>query len=236
MSTLVIARKGRRIAIAADSQTTCGNLCSRSEPKIVAVRDSFVGFTGASALALIFRDIVERRDFEFDFSSRVAVFRTFLQLHERLKDAYYIETQEGRNQPLESSQWHCLVASPAGAFNVDSYRCVREMSEVWAHGSGGDIALGAMHAVYSLHDDPEAIAAAGIHAACTFDIYTAMPMQLHSVEMAEPRHAPPSPGPSPEQEPPHSNGRNGNGTGHGTTPGAEVEQAAAGAEPSCLAS
>jgi len=59
------------------------------------------------------------------------------------------------DHPLESSQWDCLIACPAGIFSVGTLREVIEYNHYWADGSGTRFALGAMHATYELHDSSE---------------------------------------------------------------------------------
>ena len=73
-----------------------------------------------------------------------------------------METQEDKEQPVESSQLDALIVGPAGIFEFESYRSVSEYARYWAIGSGKTLALGAMHAVYDLLGDPLDIARAGV--------------------------------------------------------------------------
>jgi ATP-dependent protease HslVU (ClpYQ) peptidase subunit len=100
-----------------------------------------------------------------------------------LKTEYFIETKEKDDQPVESSQWDCLILSPAGIYSVQSYREAVEFDKYWADGSGLRLALGAMHAVYDIHKDPKQIAEAAIRAASEFDDATALPAQIFELKM-----------------------------------------------------
>ena len=138
-------------------------------------------------MMIIFENIVENCPKQLDFSSKGGVFKSFLFLHRILKKEYFLETKEKDDQPVESSQWDCLILSPAGIFNVLSYREVSQYQRFWAEGSGLRFSLGAMHATYDLHDDPEKIARAGIEAACEFDESSALPVQMYSMPLGKPK-------------------------------------------------
>lgn len=188
MSTLVVVRKGKRAVIAADSLFTLGSIKlpasnKNNFHKIHKVGDVFVGFTGWSAMHIIFDNVIENHPGILSFSSVQSIYETFRKLHVLLKDDYFIETKEKDDQPVESSQWDCLIASPYGIFGVDSYRTVDEYKNFWADGSGIRFALGAMHAVYDNCDTPEEIAKAGVEAACQFDNNSGLPMTLFSLDL-----------------------------------------------------
>ena len=188
MSTIVAVRKGNKAVIASDSLFTQGSL--KVSPnnrvnihKIYKVNNAYIGFTGWTAMSTIFESLKEKYSKQLDFRSRITIFKTFLFLHEKLKKDYFIETKEEDDQPVESSQWDCIILSPIGIFSVQSYREVMEYHRYWAEGSGLRLALGAMHATYDMHDDPEKIALAGISAASEFDDATGLPAQIFSLEL-----------------------------------------------------
>src|ERR1035438_6924303 len=119
MSTLVIVRQGNRAAIAADSLFTEGS--TKVPPqnkvnhhKIHKCENAYVGFTGWAAMHNIFESILERYPRDLDFRSRKHIFETFRHLHTKLKEDYFINTREKDDQPVESSQWDCLIVSPSG--------------------------------------------------------------------------------------------------------------------------
>lgn len=138
-------------------------------------------------MTIIFESIIDKYPRNLDFRSRKQVFQTFLFLHRKLKSDYFIETKEKDDQPVESSQWDCLILSPYGIFSVQSYREVMECQRFWAEGSGLRLALGAMHATYGLYQKPEEIALAGINAASEYDDATALPAQVCHLEMRSKR-------------------------------------------------
>ena len=146
-------------------------------------KDAYIGFTGWSAFHNIFESVLEKFPGDLDFRSRQQVFDTFLKLHPKLQKHFFLETAEDKDQPLESSQWNCLIAAPSGIFEVSSNRTVNEYTRFWADGSGIRFALGAMHTVYDLHEDAESIARAGVEAACEFDDGSGLPVQSFSVEL-----------------------------------------------------
>jgi len=188
MSTTVIVRKGNKAIIGADTQFMTGSIVTSSKyrvnhHKIHSVGDALVAFTGWSLIQNIFDDIIERYPGDLDFRSRQHIFRTFLFLHEKIKGDYFIESRERDNQPVESSQWDCLIACPAGIFEVASYRTIVEYERFWADGSGTNFALGAMHATYDKAADPLDVAKAGLAAACEFDEASGTPMKFHSVTL-----------------------------------------------------
>jgi len=194
MSTIVAVRKGNKAVIASDSLYTQGSLkvspnIKVNHHKIYAVKDAYVGFTGWSAMSIIFESIAEKYPKKLDFRSRKHVFQTFLFLHKKLKEEYFVETKERDDQPVESSQWDCVILTPSSIFSVQSYREVMECRRYWAEGSGIRFALGAMHATYDLYDDPEKIALAGIEAASEFDDASALPAQIYTLDVRSPLKA-----------------------------------------------
>ena len=120
---------------------------------------------------------------ELDFSSREAVFETARKLHEIMKSEYFMDPQEEKEQPVESSQISALIAGPSGIFELESYRSVAQYTRFWAIGSGKKLAIGAMHAVYDRFDDAQQIAEAGLRAACEFDDGCSAPFETRSVAL-----------------------------------------------------
>ena len=194
MSTLTVARKDGRIAIASDALTTFDE--TRLPPdndaapeKIVRIGDAYVGIVGYTAHHLVVQDALERMP-EADFSSRRAIFETFRLLHPVLKDEYYLLPESGEEgDPYESTQISILIASPHGIFGVYDMREVHEYSRYWAMGSGFAYALGAMEARYG-DLDAAGVARLGAETGCTFDRSSAPPVTVHELDV-DPN--PPSP-------------------------------------------
>lgn len=189
MSAIVVVRKNGRAVMAADTQSSDDSVVipsryMKNHEKIVRFGDTFLGFAGWSASQDVMESVIRNHSDKLDFSNRHAVFETARRVHSVLKSDYFLDTQEDKDQPVESSQISMLVAGPNGIFELESYRAVVEYTRFWAIGSGRSLALGAMHAVYDSFEDPVAIASAGVAAACEFDDGCDMPISTRAVELA----------------------------------------------------
>ncbi|GIX22508.1 MAG: hypothetical protein KatS3mg121_1291 [Gammaproteobacteria bacterium] len=190
MSTIVVVRKGRRACIAADTLTTLGDLrlraaYDRHHDKIQRCGDSFIGIVGSAVHSLVVEDAFRRGGFEYDFSSRDGIFRTFVGLHAILKERYYLQptSKNGEDDPYETSHIDAVIANRHGIFAVYALRDTSEFERFWAIGSGAAYALGAMHALYDRLDDAEAIARAGVAAGAEFDTGSDLPITSRVVEL-----------------------------------------------------
>jgi ATP-dependent HslUV protease subunit HslV len=155
MTTCVVVRKGDEVAIAADALVTFGDTrLSRAyerNQKVIPVGDSFVGWRAPPRISRSCAP-ADGHGRRMPPDTRDDVFRTFLKVHEKLKNEYFINTKEDEDDPYESSQIVCLIANPGGIFGVYSYREVFSFDRFWGIGSGRNYALGAMHAVYDRPD------------------------------------------------------------------------------------
>ena len=186
MTTLVAVRKHDQIAIAADSLTTFGDVRldsnhDRSFDKIVSYRGNYIGLCGSAAHQLVFESLL-RSNADYDFSSRVGIFETLRRLHPILKDQHFLNPKEEEDDPYESTQITALVANEHGIFGVYSMREVFEYTRFWAVGSGKEVALGAMFALYPRLRTAEAVAKAGIEAGAAFDRNSSLPMTLYTLK------------------------------------------------------
>lgn len=174
MSTIAVVRKGGEICMASDSLTSFGTTqmdetFKINDSKIFQWGNSVIGTVGDVAMKMIFLDLVDSKP-EPDLSSRNAIFKYFTQLHNELKENYFVNPKEDEDDPVESSQFEIVIANPHGLFGVHSLREVYNLNKFWAYGSGRRFALGAMHALYELEGfDAEKIAMAGAKAGITFD-------------------------------------------------------------------
>ncbi|GIK84744.1 MAG: MFS transporter [Burkholderiales bacterium] len=185
MTTLVAVRKHDQIVIAADSLTTFGDVrlpsqYDRSYDKIVRHRESYIGLCGSAAHQLVFESLLKQHP-DCDFGSRLAIFESMRRLHPILKEQHYLNPKEEEDDPYESTQITALVVNATGIYGVYSMREVFEYSQFWAVGSGKEVALGAMYALYPRLRTAEAIAKAGIEAGATFDRNSALPMTLYAI-------------------------------------------------------
>ncbi len=188
MSTVVVARKGSSVVIASDSLFTFGD--TRLPPgyeandKMFAVDGSWIGAVGSVAhLPVLQQALAGLSPQERQLQTRAGLFDTFLSLHPKLKDRFFLNTKEQDSDPYESSQYSLLIANPQGIFGVESYREVFEFERFWAIGSGRRFALGAMHAVYATAKSAREVAQAGVLAGCEFDTSSAGPVRMHSFRL-----------------------------------------------------
>ena len=189
MSIIVAVRKGAHAVIAADTAQSDESLIMRGEylvnhNKLVRAGHSWIGLAGWSATQDIFEGLVRHHEEAMNFDSREKIFESFIKLHELMKQKYFIDTQEDKEQPVESSQIGALIVNPKGIFEIESYRSVSEYTKFWALGSGKKLALGALHALYEREDDVVKIACAAVNAACDFDDGCELPLTYQSIELA----------------------------------------------------
>ncbi|WP_047395162.1 MULTISPECIES: MFS transporter [Chitinibacter] len=184
MTTVVVVRKDGQIAIAADSQSTFGDmrlgaLDDARWNKIFQHDGSYFAICGSAAHDLVLQSALKRIK-NLDFTSRAAIFESFRKLHAKLKEEFYLKPEEEEDDPYESSQMTVLIANAYGIFGVYSLREVYEFQRFWAMGSGRDYAIGAMHALYDTLD-AAALAKAGIEAGCAFDVSSSLPMTSYQL-------------------------------------------------------
>lgn len=188
MSTVVVARKGNGVAIGSDSLVTFGEMRLphgyEANAKIFEVGGSLVGAVGSTAHFPVLRQALGLLlPEELRLGSRDEVFETFLKLHPKLKERFYMNTKEQDSDPYESSQFTIVIANAHGIFGVESYREVFEFERFWAIGSGRRFALGAMHAVYERARSAREVAEAGVAAGCEFDTNSAVPVRLQTLKL-----------------------------------------------------
>ncbi len=188
MSTVVVARKGGSVAIGSDSLITFGETRLpdgyEANAKIFEVGGSYIGAVGSTAhFPVLRRALGVLTPAELKLGSRDEVFDTFLRLHPKLKEGFFLNTKEHDSDPYESSQYTLVIANRHGIFGVESYREVFEFERFWAIGSGRRFALGAMHAVYTSAKTARDVASAGVAAGCEFDTSSAGPVRLHTLKL-----------------------------------------------------
>ena len=189
MTTIAVVRKNGYAAIAADTMTKWGSGRETAEyivnhDKIFSVGNTYLGVTGNATFQTILRDYFSRPRIYARFDSPLEIFKTWQKLHAVLKQDYYLVPGHGEDDAIESSRMDVLIANARGIFGVAAHRTVQEFSKFYAFGSGGDVALGAMYAMY---DDPkrsaEDIARAAIVGAAEFDDSTGVPVTSYAVKL-----------------------------------------------------
>jgi ATP-dependent protease HslVU (ClpYQ) peptidase subunit len=188
MSVVVVVKKEKKIVIAADSNYSVGSINIKSgylsnRSKILTFGDTCLGTVGASAHEHVLADLFRRHGSNLSFDSEEEIFRSYLQMHEILKDEYFINTHEGGDgEDYESSQIVGLIANTHGIFGMYSWREVYEYEKFWAIGSGTNFALGALFTVYDTLTDAKEIAETAVRAACEFDDGCELPIVVHSID------------------------------------------------------
>jgi len=189
MTTVTVVRKDGRIAIAADTLTKWGGGKESADyvanhEKIIRVGGSFVAITGSATFKLILADHFSSLDAPPQLDSVGEIFRVWNTLHGVLKEHYYLQTGEDKEEDLESSRMDVLIANPHGIFGVAAHRTVQEFSKFYAYGSGSSYALGAMYAAWRAPSlDAEAVARLGVAAAAEFHDETGLPVQSFVMDM-----------------------------------------------------
>jgi ATP-dependent protease HslVU (ClpYQ) peptidase subunit len=188
MTTIAVARTGGQVAIAADSLVTFGDTRLahgyEANDKVFRIGDSWVGMAGTTAHFPVLRKALGSLSAdELRLRSRDDVFETFLKLHPKLKEIYFLNPKEDEGDPYESSQFTVLIANASGIYGVYSYREVFEFDRFWAIGSGRTYALGAMFGAWDGKRSARDIAELGVRAGCEFDKNSDGPVQAHTMKL-----------------------------------------------------
>jgi ATP-dependent protease HslVU (ClpYQ) peptidase subunit len=190
MTTVTVVKKDGQVAIAADTLVTFGDtrLANGYEvnEKLFKAGNSLIGMAGTTAHFPVLRKALGSLPAEeLRLNSRDEVFETFLRLHPRLKDDFFLNTKEEDADPYESSQFTILIANASGIYGVYSYREVFEFQRFWSIGSGRSFALGAMYAAYDKAKSAREVAELGVRAGCEFDKNSAAPVKVQAMKLKE---------------------------------------------------
>ena len=188
MTTVVIVRKNGMVALAADTLVTFGDTRLahgyEANDKLFKVGDSWIGMAGTTAhFPVLRRALAALPADELKLHSRDQVFDTFLKIHPKLKENFFLNTKEEDADPYESSQLTALIANPSGIFGVYSYREVFEFDRFWAIGTGRAFALGAMYAALDKVKTARELADIGVRAGCEFDKNSSGPVNAHTIKL-----------------------------------------------------
>lgn len=188
MTTLAVVRKNGVAALAADTLTKWGTSKEsaayvRNHSKLIQVGDSWLGLTGYTTFILILKDYFSQPDVVANFQSVPNIFKTWQTLHAALKEQYFLLPGEDKDDDIESSQMDVLIANPYGIFGVVEHRSVQEFSKFYSYGSGSDLAMGAMHALYDSPLSAEEIARKAIEAAAEFNDRTSPPIEVRTIRL-----------------------------------------------------
>jgi ATP-dependent HslUV protease subunit HslV len=188
LTTVTVTRVGQQVAIAADTLVTFGDTRLahgyEANDKLFQVADTWIGMAGTTAHFPVLRKALgSLPPEELKLHSRDEVFDTFLKLHPKLKDQFFMNTKEEDADPYESSQFTVLVCNPSGIYGVYSYREVFEFDRFWAIGSGRSFALGAMYAAWDKAKSARDLAELGVRAGCEFDKNSLGPVRVNHMKI-----------------------------------------------------
>ena len=189
MTTIVAVKKNGYAALAADSLTTWGNIKESAAHvanyrKILTYKDNYIAVTGSSANKLVVEHWLSNNKNKPKFDSVQSIFDSWLSLHQVLKTEYFIREHDEDDDPFESSRMNILIANPSGIYSIGGLRTVMEYNTFTAHGSGFEVSLGAMRALYDDENQTaESIARRAVEIAAEFDDGTALPMDCYTVKL-----------------------------------------------------
>ncbi len=185
MSVICVVTKNEQVCIAADTLTRFGSTKESAKyikegGKLIRHGNAVIGVVGHASIDLILQLFLEENEFQFD--SRRSIFQMMLAFHTHLKDNCFLNTSSD-DLPFETSHAHLLIATPTGIFGAYDLRSVQEYNRFYAFGSGDDVALGAMYAIYDGDASAEKIAEMGVLAACEFDDGCGLPIEIEVIGM-----------------------------------------------------
>jgi ATP-dependent HslUV protease subunit HslV len=187
VTTVAVVRKAGHVAIGADTLVTFGDTRLahgyEANDKLFKAGDSWIGMSGTTAHFPVLRKAIgSMPNEELRLNTREEVFETFLRLHPKLKDTFFLNTKEEDADPYESSQFTILIANPSGIYGVYSYREVFQFDRFWAIGSGRAFALGAMFADYDRLKTAREVVELGVRSGCEFDKNSGGPIHVHTIK------------------------------------------------------
>ena len=191
MTTLVVVRKNGKIAIAADTLTKWGSAKESADyitnhEKIFQIGDSYLAITGSTTFKFIVADYFAQLETPPSLDSVQSIFRTWQELHAAMKDRYFLLPTEDKEDDLETSRMHVLIANPHGIFGVGAHRSVQEFSKFYSYGAGSEYATGALFASYDNSKlDAHALAQLAVQCAIEFDDSTGGPINSYVMREAK---------------------------------------------------
>ena len=189
MTTIVAVKKDGYVSIAADTLTMWGNMKESANhianhEKILKFQDNYLAFTGSSSFKLVVEHWLNKTKKKPKFDSVENIFDSWLLFHKKLKDEYYLRSEDEDSDEFETSRMNVLITNPSGIFAIGVLRSVNQYKRFTAFGSGCDYAIGAMRAIF---DDKtksaEDIAKIAIEVAAEFDDGTDLPMTCYTIKL-----------------------------------------------------
>jgi len=121
MTTISVVRKAGQTAIAADTLTKWGSGKESAKyilnsAKIIRIDDNFIAVTGNATFKMILKEYFVDNAQLISLQSVDDIFRTWNQLHLKLKEKYFLMPEEHKEDAIESSRMDVLIANPYGIF------------------------------------------------------------------------------------------------------------------------
>jgi ATP-dependent protease HslVU (ClpYQ) peptidase subunit len=189
MSVATAVRKGRTIAIAADTQENFGDRRVLREDhgssKIMKIGASYVAQTGWGLYENILGDYIARIGAP-RFRDEREIFMFFNRFWKRMrKDYSFVNDQalEDDRSPFADLDASFLIANSKGIFHVTGQMSVTRFTRFDAIGSGGPYALGALHAIYGDKLTAEEMARRGCAAAVHFDVSCGGELDVFTIKL-----------------------------------------------------
>ncbi|MBD3240252.1 MAG: hypothetical protein GF331_06670 [Chitinivibrionales bacterium] len=176
MSIVVAVEKDGRVAMAADTQTSFGDVKVPPDNlrtcKINKLGSSYIGKTGWGLYDNIFSDFVDAKKAP-SLLDETAIYTFFLRLWRRLHERYGFVNDQCRDKdsPFGDLDASFLITNKNGIFHVASDMSVTRFAKYYAIGDGNDFALGALYSLYNFDYDAETLAAKAVEAAMAFRIF-----------------------------------------------------------------
>ncbi|MHC5002938.1 MAG: hypothetical protein ACYTJ0_07430 [Planctomycetota bacterium] len=187
MSVVVVVSKQGRTVMAADSLTVFGDAqqlppANAVTRKIRRVGDSLVGSAGWAIYDCILDHFLAGRPAP-ELRDEQAIFGFFLALWHALHERYPFVNDQAQNKdsPFGDLDSSFLIANEQGMFKVSNDLDVFRFNQYYAIGSGGEYALGAMHALYDEPAAADEIAQRAVRGAIVFDVHCGGEIHLEQV-------------------------------------------------------
>lgn len=186
MGIVLAVKKKNTICIASDSMTIVGGNRKQlvsPEEKIIKWGTSFIGVAGHPVWPLVLRNYISHTKRKPLLRSKEEIFEVLLEMHQVLKDRYFLTPEEDEEDSFESSRLETLIVNPHGIFKTYEQRSVQNFMHFAAIGSGSSYALGAIHALYERLHSAEEIAKEALEATVGFDDSSGLPGNLYMVKL-----------------------------------------------------
>jgi ATP-dependent HslUV protease, peptidase subunit HslV len=189
MSVIVAVRKDGMAAIAADTQVSQGPIivpgADRCFPsKIHHIAGAYIGVVGSFAHHGVLRSLSRTKPELFNFESGDEVFETLRRIFPLLRDEYYLHTaRNDDDEEYESSQMFGMLISAAGVFSFSNSRDVSGYARFWSSGTGMELAIGAMDAIYDSDRNALQVAEIGASTACKYDSSCGLPLESYELAL-----------------------------------------------------